>query len=152
MTDVPTQEAKKKDDGEIIAIFHATREPNAKGEFNWLEWKKIPKVTLKILQTAVGGRVTLLPYLRPGKPPFECYAQDDGLLVKGYGRNDLAGGSLWCLGFGGGEILGCAYAGNVVVTGIGGCCGLTSQQQNALLKGIAQYREDDPDDDTEEDA
>lgn len=128
----------------VITILHATYRPNAKGEYNWLEWKEVPKINLKVLQEHVKGNIALVPYVGSKKQPFECYMNENGLLKEEYGRNDLAGGALYVLGFRGGEALGCAYAGNVVITGHKHQ-GLTSKQQNALLYAIEIFREDSDD-------
>jgi len=138
--------AKKPKLDQTVVIFHASRKPNANGELNWCETKIVEqKMDLTAIQDLVGARiVTMLPCYR--KTTLECYVDEEGLLNQNYARNDLAGGALFMLGFGGGQALGCAYAGNVVVTGKK-MRSLTAKQQAELKDAIEKYRKDDDDDD-----
>ena len=140
-TDPNPNSKRSKKTSHTIAVFHASRKPNAKGEFNWLEWKCVPKVNLACLQEHVGGRVTLLPCRSP--LTMDGYALDDGLMDPDFARNDLAGGALDKLGFCGHELLGFAYAGSVVVVGNtkgGNNRGLTEKECAQINDAVATYR------------
>jgi len=148
------------DMAKTVCIFHAPQKPNAKGEYNWYEFKEVPKLDLKTLQTLVNcSHVTLLPNIDPSdKAKLVCYADDEGLLKPDCGRNELAGGALFKLGFRGSEIMGHAYAGNIVVVGAGSGGddkGLSANQQKMLTDAITAYRKDwkeDDDDDDDDDS
>jgi len=125
-----------------IAIFHASQKP-VDGKFNWLEFRDVPKIDLKLLQALVGGNVTLLPYTGTGQAPFLCYASEDALLKEDFARNDLAGGALFYCGFGGSDMLGMAYANTVVVVKegkSGNDIGLTPKQCAVLDQMVAKYQ------------
>jgi len=122
---------------ETCLVFYASKIPNKNGDLNWYEFKEYETLSLKVLQTLVGGQITSVPCLKK-KTSFLAYGDDEGLL-KSSARNDLAGGALYYLGFRGSEFLGCAYAGNVVVLGSDEQ-GLTPNQQQELRTAIDRYR------------
>lgn len=126
-----------KDATKTIAIFHASKTANEDGELNWVEFKQVCDVDCKTLQSIIGGLLTLLPNVKE-HPNLIAYADDEGLM-KDLSRNDLAGGSLYYLGFRGSEYLGCAYAGTVVVTNINESKGLTDAQKNDIKIAIEKY-------------
>jgi hypothetical protein len=100
--------------------------------------KSCPKACL---QEHVGGHITSLPCSQASA--LVAYARDDGLMDPKFARNDLAGGALSELGFGGHEMLGFAYAGSVVVVGntrSGKDRGLTEKECERLQQAILTYR------------
>lgn len=132
----------------VLAVFHATQTPPTEGEhkglYNWLTFEEEPHLDVKTLQKWVGGNIEMLP-CHPSKEKahnLEAYAQEDGLCDPHFARNDLAGGTLSILGFDGHELLGYAYAGNVIVMGSSRDepIGLSSTQQQEIQNAVNKYR------------
>lgn len=110
----------EKEQRHRIIIFHASEEPNSNGELNWIEESTISKdqnKALDDLQKIIGGDIELIHHPNSLHTEFIALCDKEGLL-KDKRRNDLAGGTLYYLGF---DVLslplGCAYAGTVVLLG-----------------------------------
>jgi len=125
-----------------ILVFHASRRPNANGEYNWYEFKSLPVLSAKVYSDIIGcSHVTLIPNV-DAKSKLCAYADDEGLCSDDYSRNDLAGLVLYSLGFRDSHILGFAYANTVIVTGNSKSedRGLTEKEQTMLKDAITKAR------------
>jgi hypothetical protein len=133
-----------------MLVFVASKIPNLLGELNWYEFREVADLRYSTLQTAVDGYITHLPcksnvpHANEYLNPYVALANEEGLLNPHLGRNDLAGGVLAKLGFGGHETMGYAYAGNVVVlksiNEYGGEGGLTEEDKQFWISKIEEYK------------
>ncbi len=132
-----------------IAIFHASKTPNEFEQWNWFEFKSVPELNLKLYyETIKCSHITMIPNIKKNCV-LTAIADDNGLANPISGRNDLAGGALFHLGFRDSHVLGMAYAGTVIVVGNKNK-GLSQKQQTLILDAIAKYRKDDSETETDD--
>lgn len=112
------------------------RLPN--GHFNDFKIVEHLEFTYKIIQEYVCGPFEMAPYSKGSKQDFVGYINGEGL-INDLRRNDLAGGTMYYLGFNVLHLpLGGAYAGNVLLLGKDGR-GLTDGDITKIDSAIKKY-------------
>ncbi len=140
----PDAKHKSKNNCQAL-VYYATGQPNDEGELNYYKYIDIHETQLlKQLQEIVGGNIESVPTREPTS--LIAYVNENGWMEyfnhkKGIGRNELAGGTLFALGFIHSALMPFCYAGNVVVMGAGDK-GLTDTQRKQLENEIQAYRDD----------
>jgi hypothetical protein len=126
-----------------VGVFYSYPDLTDDGLFNEFKIEQMPVASsLEWMQGVLGGYLELAPRGRRGAKDVDAdlaaYVNENGLM-EGLRRNDLAGGSMFELGFPTLSLpLGCAYAGSVILTRIDGKS-LTSSQMESIHGAIEAY-------------